>query len=127
MGTKAGALLWRRMRIILPGGTLQLASVLDVDTGVTQLDKAFDDSSSGEPGFGTPSRIQVTPLSPIPRWNNVTHSEPVFNTTTETIHIVFTNAGFSPVTINVLIWDPHSIIGPGQADTYLSAGPPILT
>lgn len=121
MSKKAGELLWRRMRITLPpatGGEFPIPSITNVDTGVTQLNKAFDDMSLDEPSFGTPSRIQVAPMSPIPAWSSVTHSEPAFDSGTETVHVTFFNHVQSPVTINVLIWDPHSTIGPGEADLY---------
>jgi len=124
MSMKAGALLWHRMRITLQSGTT------DIDTGVTQLDKSFDNDSIGEPPLGVggtvaplngtlpPSRIEVMPMSPTAAWTDITHSEPYFNTTTNTVHVSFTNSGKTPATINVLFWDPHTIVGPGQADTY---------
>ena len=133
MGNKAGSLLWRRMRILLPSG------VTDVNTLLTQQGKDFQDMSSGvagsqdsgEPTLGvsgtaapapgtTPvSRIIVIPMSPLALpWPTVTHSEPYFHTTTQTVHVTFTNSSESPVTINVLFWDPHSIQGPGMAHTY---------
>ncbi len=123
MSKKAGALLWHRMRITLQGGDT------DVDTGVTQLGKSFENDSLGEPPLGISgvapppsgtlpaSRVDVVPMAPTTAWTNITHSEPYFNTTTNTVHVVFTNAS-APIEINVLFWDPHTIVGPGQADTY---------
>ncbi len=112
MSTKAGALLWNRKSLVLAAGAN------DVDTGLTQLNTGFSNSSVNEPGFGTPSRIQVMPLAPTASWSQITHSEPVFNTTTKTIHVVFTVAGQEGTTVNVLFWDPHTAVGPGNAHIY---------
>jgi hypothetical protein len=118
MSKKAGALLWNRQRVTVPAATNGgPPGTLDVDTGLTQENKAFAGMSLNEPTFGNPSRIQVVPLSPIPAWATLTHGEPFFNTTTGTIHVVFSNAA-GAATINVLFWDPHSIVGPGVAVTY---------
>jgi hypothetical protein len=126
MSKKAGALLWRRMRITLQPG------VTGVDTGLTQLNKSFADQSSNEPPLGVvgvappppgtlpASRIEVMPLAPTAPWTNITHSDPFFDPTTETIVVAFTNGDKTPATINVLFWDPHTIVGPGQADPYTS-------
>jgi hypothetical protein len=126
MGRKAGTLLWNRMRINVPAGV-----GFDVDTGLTQVNKSFPDMSPGEPPLGvsgvvapvggTPpaSRIEVIPLSPISKWASITHSEPYFNTTTSTVHVAFNSGGETGVAdLNVLFWDPHSMVGPGDADTY---------
>jgi hypothetical protein len=93
---------------------------LDVDTGLTQVNQSFPDMSPEEPGFGVgDSRIQVVPMSPIPLWTNITHSEPFIDPVTGTIFVTFTNNGVGDVSnLNVLFWDPHSAIGPGEADTY---------
>lgn len=93
---------------------------LDVDTGLTQVNQSFPDMSPEEPGFGTgDSRIQVVPMSPISFWTGITHGEPFFDPATGTIHVEFTNSGIEDVTnLNVLFWDPHSSVGPGDADTY---------
>ena len=112
MSKKAGQLLWNRRNISLPAGP----SV--IDTGLTQLNRAWDNSSNAEPGFGTPSRIQVIPMAPLSAWTNVTHAEPVFNATTETVQIAFFNASEGPQTLNVLFWDPATAVGPGEADPY---------
>jgi len=124
MSRKDGALLWNRQRIALPFG------VTDVDTGLTQVSKTFADQSPNEPILGIistvspvpgtlpPSRVHVIPLAPTLEWvPDVTHSEPYFNPMTGTVHVEFTNNG-RPVTVNVLFWDPHTLVGPGQADTY---------
>lgn len=133
MGTKAGTLLWNRQHITLqPGFT-------SFDTELTQLNKGFADMSPGEPPLGVeiappgppdgtlpPSRVHVVPMSPISAWLAVTHGEPFVNPATNTVWVTFNNATLSggeipvpvPVTVNVLFWDPHSIVGPGQAETY---------
>jgi hypothetical protein len=61
----------------------------------------------------------VIPLAPTSKWNNISHSEPWFNTTTKTVWVTFTNAGEVTLTnLNALFWDPSTLVGPGQADTY---------
>jgi hypothetical protein len=127
MSTKAGALLWHRRRLTLSAG------LTTVDTGLTQLNKSFANDSIGEPPLGvaiappgppdgtTPaSRVHVIPMSPIPAWTSVTHGEPFVDPATGTVKVTFNNtvSPAGPVTINVLFWDPHTIVGPGQADTY---------
>lgn len=124
MSTKAGQLLWRRAQITLEPG------VTDFDTGLTQLNRAFENSSIDEPGLGsTPfpidpndgSRIQVIPLAPLNAWATVLNAEPFLDPTTNTIHVLFAQfVDEVPVTINVLFWDPHTAIGPGRAMTYLT-------
>jgi hypothetical protein len=123
MSTNAGNLLWNRKRFTLPGGTT------DVDTGLEQSSMSFAASSVGEPPLGVPgaasptpgalpaSRVQVIPMSPLPNWANITHGEPYFNTTTNTVHVSFTN-GSTTIEINALFWDPSTIVGPGLASTY---------
>lgn len=131
MSLKAGSFLWRRMRLTLDAGTTLGPSTVSVNTGLRQPNLDFPTYSVGEPSLGTggvappadgtppASRIQVVPLGPtMTGWASVAHSEPYLNTTTNTINVTFTNAAFTEVTINVLFWDPHSIIGPGAADTY---------
>lgn len=121
MAKIAGQLLWRRRQIALGPG------VTDVDTGICQVSQALgnDPPMSGtiptllDPD-GTASRIQVIPMSPLPLWQAVTHSEPAV--VNGTVHVLFTNSG-PPTTINVLFWDPHTHIGPGDADTYNPANP----
>lgn len=125
MSTKAGQLLWNRMMIdVASNGT-------DCDTGLTQVNKGFESDSVNEPPLGISgtsapadgarpaSRVQVIPLAPLGKWMYITHSEPYFNTTTGTVHVKFySSAEGGTDDLNVLFWDPHSGIGPGQADTY---------
>lgn len=124
---------WRRMRISINAATLE------VDTGLTlaSYERAFRRSSATEPQFDTDgaigSRIQVIPLAPLNAWlggfvgggTAISHGEPFLDATTGTIHVVFTagrTAGAEgvvvPATFNVLFWNPHSLSGPGAADTY---------
>lgn len=124
MSTNAGNLLWNRRRITLSGGAT------DVDTGLTQPQQGFGSSSANEPPLGiagtTPpadgtapaSRVQVCVQAPVAGWTGITHGEPWFDTTTGTVHVEFHNINETPTTINVLFWDPSTLIGPGQADTY---------
>jgi hypothetical protein len=103
----------------------------DIDTGLTQLNKAFAGMSPSEPPLGVnatapppdgtlpASRVQVIPMAPLSKWNSVVHGEPYFNTNTNTVHVRFSTTNEGSVTdLNVLFWDPHSIVGPGKADTY---------
>jgi hypothetical protein len=108
MSKKAGALLWNRRRLDFEGGPV------DIDTGLTQVNKSFGGMSLNEPGLA--SRTQVVPLSPIAGWAGVTHGEPFFDPATGTVHVTITTPGVT--TLNVLFWDPHSILGPGDADPY---------
>ncbi len=125
MGTKAGALLWNRQRLALAAG------LTSVDTGLSQVDKAFGSMSPNEPPLGVTiappgppdgtapaSRIMVIPQAPTSAWTDITHGEPYLNPATGTIFVTFNNAGKTPATVNVLFWDPHSLVGPGDADTY---------
>ncbi len=124
MSTKAGALLWNRQRITLAGGLTAF------DTGLAQIGKAFGDMSLNEPPLGATSappgppdgtlpasRIMVIPEAPTAAWASVTHGEPYRNPATNTMWVTFSNDGGS-TTINVLFWNPHSSMGPGDADTY---------
>jgi hypothetical protein len=120
MSIKAGHLLWNRRRLELAAGDT------NIDTGLIQVIKAFapGEPTLGESGVAPPppatgavSRVQVIPMAPITGWTNITHSEPYLDTTTNTIHVVFTNAG-ALVAINVLFWIPHTINSPGSAEHY---------
>jgi hypothetical protein len=126
MSKNAGQLLWNRQRINLPAGTTQ------VNTGLTQINRSFESESIGEPPLGVTaappgpapgtlpaSRVQVIPLAQTDKWANVTHGEPYLNPATNTIFVAFQNASEIGITdLNVLFWLPHSMIGPGDADTY---------
>lgn len=129
MGLKAGALLWNRQRISLESG------VNNIDTGLTQIGRGFENMSKAEPPLGASSappgpapgtlpasRIQVIPLSPVTPWADVTHGEPFVNPATNTIWVSFNNSGEDDIEVNVLFWDPHSMVGPGDADTYTTGG-----
>ncbi len=129
MGTKAGALLWNRQHLTLPVG------LTAIDTGLAQVDKAFGSMSPNEPPLGVTSappgppdgtlpasRIMVIPQAPTASWTNITHGEPYLNPATGTIFVTFNFAGQGLATINVLFWNPHSLVGPGDADTYTEVG-----
>jgi hypothetical protein len=129
MGRKAGALLWNRQHVTLTVGAN------NIDTGLTQLGKSFEADSPGEPilgisGVAPPpagtlpaSRVQVIPMAPLAAWDLITISEPYFDTTTGTVHVVITLGGQTPETVNVLFWDPHTVVGPGDADAYNTINP----
>jgi hypothetical protein len=126
MSTKAGTLLWNRQRFALPAG---LDTV--IDTGLTQVNKSFASMSLNEPPLGvttappgppdgtTPaSRVQVIPQAPLGSWASITHGEPFLDPATGTVKVLFSNNGQQNATVNALFWDPHSMVGPGEADTY---------
>lgn len=118
MGKKAGFLMWNRMRI-----TINANTAVEVDTELAQPTGSFQNMSTDEPRInqftgssGTiGSRIQVIPLAPLIAWQNIVHSEP-FLSADGKIKVLFTNTGQSNVTINVLFWNPHSLVGPGDSD-----------
>jgi len=132
VGLKAGVLLWNRQRITLPNG------FTTINTGLTQVSKAFGNMSLNEPPLGVSiappgppdgtlpaSRVHVIPEAPLAAWAAITHGEPFVDPATGTVKVTFNNAtaGSPPpsVEINVLFWDPHSMVGPGEADTYNAA------
>jgi hypothetical protein len=125
MSKVAGALLWNRMAITFPPSTF----TLDVDTGLTQVDRALSDPPLGN-GL-VASRVQVIPLAPVSNWAGMTHGEPFLDPITNTVHVVFTPGGAQPeppyqvAPFNVLFWNPHTLVGPGEADPYdLAPRPP---
>lgn len=125
MSTKAGALHWNRRHLVLTPD-----QVLDVDTGLQQVNQNWGANSDNEPPLGiagvapppggaTPaSRVQVMPMAPTIPWQAIVHSEPWLNTATGTVFVTFTNTSEGQQEFNVLFWDPHTSIGPGQAQTY---------
>ncbi|MGH7177177.1 MAG: hypothetical protein ACREJC_07350 [Tepidisphaeraceae bacterium] len=124
MSANAGNLLWSRQRITLTPGPL------DVNTGIKQTNRNFGANSVGEPPLGVPgivppadgalpaSRIQVLPMAPMAGWQNVTHSEPWYNTATGTVFVTFEGGGEGGEVFNVLFWDPATVAGPGSAQAY---------
>jgi hypothetical protein len=120
-GNIAGQLLWSRLHLeILGFGQSGPPVVVEIPTGLTQLNRAWNNSSSDEPDFSTPSRIQVIPLAPLDPWvaGFITHTEPFLDPTSNTIHVLISNANGFEHAINVLFWDPHTVMGPGVADEY---------
>jgi hypothetical protein len=103
MALASGALLMNRVQLPLAGG------VTDVDTGLVQPDLAVN------PNLAT--RVMVLPMAPTDNWGSITHANPTFSATTNTVHVSFTN-GSGATTINVLFWDPHTSVGPVDADSY---------
>ncbi len=120
MSANAGQLLVARKHLTLAPGAN------DIDTGLKQNDRSFGNMSNGEPADGAlppggpSSRVQVVPLAPTANWTGVTHTDPFYNATTGTVHVVFTNAGGQPVDVNVLFWNPAAIVGPCQGDFYVA-------
>jgi hypothetical protein len=106
------------MAIVLPSEE----GTRDVDTGLTQVNQALSDPPLGD-GI-VASRVQVIPLAPVDGWLGLTHGQPYLDPITNTVHVVFAIGGQRPdTTINVLFWDPHTIIGPGEADPYAFTPP----
>ena len=115
MGLKAGALLWNRMQIEVEPDTFGVASI---DTGLRQPNQSFANYSVDEPSLGgVPSRVMVVPMLPLTPWASVEISEPYIGPNGND-YVDFDNTGDAPVTLNVMFWDPHSMIGPGDADPY---------
>jgi hypothetical protein len=125
VSTKAGNLLWNRRRISVGAG-----NTTAFDTGLRQTNMGFEASSSGEPPIAIPgavpplpgttpgSRVQVIPMAPLDAWADITHSEPYLNPATNTVWVDFSSDDEVTVNLNVLFWDPHTGVGPGQADPY---------
>jgi len=120
MSAKAGQLLWNRQRITLQPGTTQH------NTGLQQTLLSMDPPlgisiASPGPSDGTlpASRVMVLPEAPLEPWVSglVTTGEPYLNPATGTVWVTF-NVTLGPVTINVLFWDPATIVGSGSADAY---------
>lgn len=116
MSAKAGTLLWNRVHVTFPPNV----STVDVDTGIKQVNKSFADQSPNEPDLG--QRLQIIPEAPRNSWNSIQVSEPTLDPVTGTLHVTFTGphpeGSFQLPAINVLFWDPHTVAGPGDADTY---------
>lgn len=126
MSAKAGQLLWNRVRIasLAPGPSAP------INTGLRQVNLAFNNSSVNEPplggrqptisDIGLASRVQVIPMSPIAQWTNVYNQEP-YLAADGYVYVIFNNLNEGAATdLNVLFWDPHTAIGPGAADTYMA-------
>jgi hypothetical protein len=103
-----------------------------VDTGLQQPGQALGNSSTSEPPLGIPgtsppldgttpaSRVMVIPMPPT--WPaTLDIGEPYFDTTSGTVKVPFKNFGAAIPRLNVLFWDPHSLVGPGLASTYAAA------
>lgn len=108
MSTIAGELLWNHQRISMNAGSTLGPAVLAVDTGLTQVSLSLVDPPMGISGPTVPadgalpaSRIQVLPQAPLDQWSGLTHSEPWFNTTTNTVWVTFANTKVSPIDFNV--------------------------
>ena len=121
MSNIGGNLLWNRRRLTIPADP----NGINIDTGITQVNRAFQDPTLGAEqatpppiGTGPASRVMVQVLPPTDAWAGLLIGEPYFDTDTNTVHVVFTNLNEQAAEINVLFWDPSTLCGPGQADTY---------
>jgi hypothetical protein len=121
MGTRLGQKLWHRERFEVPAVGAKPGEHT-VDTGIKQPNTGFGDYSPGEPALEADgpvgSRIQVIPMAGgdgLANWTQIRHGEPFVDG--GTIHVTFYNDG-PLVTVNCFFWDPHSMVGPGDADRY---------
>lgn len=129
MALQAGQLLISRQRLTLADG------ITSVDTGLSQVNLGVTPPLDGQNVTATTaaiaSRVQVQPLAPTAAWTtgNIHHDEPYLDPTTNTVWVDFwVETGTGPQTINVLFWDPHSMISPMTADAYipsLACNPPL--
>lgn len=136
MSANAGQLLFSRQQITIP-----VDAPVVIDTGLCQVNRAFGASSDGEPGLGITSsvpvpdgalpasRVMVLPLvnalGTNAEWDDILIGEPFFNSATGTVCVPFAHGpvGRTPYVANVLFWDPHTAIGPVEADTYSTLAP----
>lgn len=95
----AGQRLWNRQQINVPVGST------DVPHGLMQQNLAIDPALAAS--------IMVIPLPPTSNWDNITTGEPTASI------VPFSNSGGGNVDLNVLFWLPHTMMGPGDAATYL--------
>lgn len=114
MSRKAGNLLWNRVHVTFPANV----GIVDVDTGIQQASEAIEAS---QPNFT--QRLQIIPLAPTDNWAGLQISEPTLDPVTNTLHVII-QVGLVPEPpfqlppLNVLFWDPHTLAGPGDTDTY---------
>jgi len=113
MALQSGHLLINRRRITILGNT-----AVDVDTGLTQTGRGLD------PDPDLAARVMVIPLSPIAAWfvagvGFLQVSDPFFDTTTQTVHVTITSTFPENTEINVLFWDPHTVLAPVSAEGYV--------
>lgn len=117
MALQAGHLLNHRMQLALAAGAN------DIDTGICQVNLAMSpDPPLGGVAGVTASRVMVVVLPPFDNWSGVTIGEPTLDPVTNTVHVVFTAPG--DVTVNVMIWNPHTHVCPLSADLYGNPAPP---
>jgi hypothetical protein len=58
-------------------------------------------------------------MAPLSEWVSITHKEPFVDPRTGEVWVEFSNGRQNgDAEINVFFWDPHSMVGPGSADTY---------
>lgn len=116
MSKRSGTLLWRRMQF----GSLFLDGLEhDIDTGLTQVGQALGPDEPPIDGNIGPSRIMVLVLQQfIPTANIQLKRQPFIDPVTNTVHVLLQNTGDPTQGVSILFWDPHTLIGPGQADPY---------
>lgn len=105
MAKQAGQLLVNRMQLVLEAGAN------DIDTGLCQENLGMD------PDPGLAPRTMIEMLPPSDNWAGVVPSDPTYNTTTRTVHVVLTAA--EATTVNVCFWAPHTLVGPVSVDSYV--------
>lgn len=121
MSRKAGQLLWNRVHFSVPHD-----SGVIVSTGLRQVNNNYEAQSINEPPMGgiepgptagLASRVQVIPMMPLENWIYIAHEEPYIDANGY-VFVLFTNSSGQTVTLNALFWAPHTVVGPGDADTY---------
>lgn len=125
MGRKVDTLLWNRRRIFVNPGVFSTP----IDTGLVQPNTGFANYSPNEPALVSAakigSRVQVIPMAPTSDWFTVLHGEPYIGPNGNVWVNFFAPDLEGPLPLNVLFWDPHSIVGPGDADDYDMQVPPL--
>lgn len=109
MAKQAGQLLINRMQLVLTIGAI------DIDTGLCQVNLGM----APDPTLAQRTMIEILP--PSDAWSGVVPSDPTYDNTTNTVHVVLTaSAG---TTVNVCFWAPHTLVGPVSVDSYVIPGP----
>jgi hypothetical protein len=107
MPTIAGQKLWNRKHI-----TLKAGETTAVPHGLRQVRRNID------PTFK--QAVQIIPLPPLANWVGI---ELGAQPDDEYVYLV-NNAGTgNDVEVDVLFWEPHTVVGPGDADDYIVPGP----
>ena len=115
-----GQLLWTRRAVAIAAGRFVsiddeppffLPGSTTLQTGLKQQILAGLSGPFGQ-------MASVIPLSPMNQWfvglRGIFHGD-----VADDGSVVFINTQLSPVVINVLVWEPHTVFGPGDAIPYV--------